>query len=491
MKLLNKIKLGNNKIAGKEVATKKIFNKKIISIICVVLVVVVGGGIFYKVKLSKPKTTQTKVKYTTLEKTKIETTISSSGAIKSGQGTNIYSNLEYNVSSINVKVGDEVKKGDVLATIDTSDLEEQIAEGQQTLDANNAKNAASLAQAQKNYDNAKYLYDNNLNTDIVNAETNLNKAKLTLDSDTKVYEYDKTMLQNGNVSQHDVDTAKDTVTNDQKAVDQDQVALDAAKVNAEKEIENDKAALDSAQAASNDKTSELALEDKKKKLQDAQVVATVDGTITNVNCTVGVEAAGALFVIQDLSNLIVDADVDETDINQIAVGQKAELSTDASGSEVIDGTVTIAEPVSTSASESTSYSNSSSSSSSSKSSSSSSSSSSSDSTSSDVTFKVEVQLSGQSGKVKVGMNSTVKIITNEQDDVYSVPYGAVVTKNGESSVYVAVKQGNQYVVKEIPVTKGLESDTNVAIDGADLTDGMIILSEPANYTVGSTVIISK
>ncbi len=490
MKLLNKIKLGNNKkIANKEVTTKKFFNKKIISIICIVLVVVVGGGIFYKLKLSKPKTTQAKVKYTTLEKTKIETTISSSGAIKSGQGTNIYSNLEYNVASINVKVGDTVKKGDVLATIDTSELEEQIAEGQQTLDANKAKTAASLAQAQKNYDNAKYLYDNNLNTDIVSAQTNLNKAKLTLDNDTKVYEYDKVMLQNGNMSQHDVDTAGTTVDNDQKAYNQAQVAVEAAQASAEKEIENDKTALDSAQAAANDQTSELALEDKKKKLQDAQVVATVDGTITNVNCEVGVQAAGALFVIQDLSNLIVDADVDETDINQIAVGQKAELSTDASGSEVIQGAVTIAEPVSTAASQSTSYSNSSSGSSSS--SSKSSSSSSSDSTSSDVTFKVEIQLSGQSDKVKVGMNSTIKIVTNEKDDVYSVPYGAVLTQKGQNFVYAAVKQGSQYVVKEIPVTKGLESDTNVAIDGADLTDGMIILSEPASYTVGSTVIINK
>jgi multidrug efflux pump subunit AcrA (membrane-fusion protein) len=465
---------------------RKIFtNKKVISGICILLVIAVGAGI-YKAKFSKPKTAQTKVKYTTLEKTKVQTTISSSGAIKSGQGTNIYSNLSYNVASINVKVGDTVKKGDVLATIDTTTLEETIAEEEQTIAANNVKNQASLAQAQKNYDNAKYLYDNNLNTDIVNAETALNKAKLTLDSDTKVYEYDKTMLKNGNMSQHDVDTANDTVTNDQKAVDQDQVALEAASANAEKDIENDKAALDSAQAAANDKTAELTLESNKEKLNDAKVVATVDGTITNVNCTVGVQATGALFVIQDLSNLIVDADVDETDINQIKVGQKAEISTDASGSEVIDGTVTIAEPVSVAASQSTDYSSSGSSSSKS----SSSSSSSSDSTSSDVTFKVEIQLSGQSDKVKVGMNSTVKIITSEKDNVYSVPYGAVVTQKGQSSVYAAVKQGNQYVVKEIPVTKGLESDTNVEIDGADLTDGMIILDEPANYTAGSAVVIS-
>lgn len=473
-------------IASKGIVTKKFFNKKIIGLIAAVLVIAVGFGV-YKYKLSKPKTAQSKAKYTTLAKTDVKTTINSSGAIKSGNSTNIYSNLEYNVATINVAVGDKVKKGDVLATIDTSTLEEQIAEAEQTLAANKAKDQATLAQSQKNYDNAKYLYDNNLNTSIVNAETTLNKDKLAADNYKKVYEYKNAMLQNGSAAQHDVDTALTDYQNAQKACEQDEVSLEAAKLTAQKEIENDKAALDSAQAAVNDKTAELALEDKQKKLKDAQVVSTVDGTVTNVNCTVGVEAAGALFVVQDLNDMIINATVDETDINNIAVGQNAEVTTDASGSEVIKGTVTTAEPVSTAASTSTTYSNSSSSSKSGSSSSGSSSSSSSDSTSSDVTFKVVVQLSGQSDKVKVGMNSVVKIITNEADNVYSVPYGAVVTKNRKSSVYAAVKEGNQYVVKEIPVNKGLESDTNVAIDGEGLTDGMIILSEPANYTVGSTV----
>lgn len=465
-------------IANKGIVTKKFFNKKVVSLIAAVLVIAVGFGI-YKYKFSKPKVTQTKVKYTTLAKTNIETTISGSGAIKSGDSTNIYSNLEYNVATINVAVGDVVKKGDVIATIDTTELEEEIAEAEQTLNANKVKNQSSLAQAQKNYDNAKYLYDNNLNTSIVNAETTLNKDKLTLEDNRKILEYDKVMLQNGSLSQHDVDSAQMNYDNAQKAVAQDEVTLEAAKVTAQKEIENYKAALDSAQATANDKTSELALQNKKKKLQDAQVLATVDGTITNVNCEVGVKAEGALFVIQDLSNLIVDADFDETDINQIAVGQRAEVTTDASGNEIIQATVTTAEPVSTAASESVDYS------------SDSSSSSSSNSTSSDVTFTVEVQLTGQSDKVKIGMNSTINIITNEAEGVYSVPYGAVITKDGQSSVYAAAKQGNEYIVKEISVTKGLESDTNVAVDGPDLTDGMIILTEPSNYTVGSTVVINK
>lgn len=484
MKLFGKIKVGNNEITNKGIISKKLLNKKVIIGLCVVLVVGAGFGI-YKFKFSKPKVTQSDVKYTTLKKTNIQTTINSSGAIKSGDSTNIYSNLEYNVASINVAVGDVVKKGDVLATIDTSTLQEQISEAEQTLTANQTKNALALASAKQKYDNLEYLYDNNLNTDIINAEKTVDSNKLDLEDKTKTYEYDKTMLANGAMSQDAVNKAQIAADNAQSAYDKSTVALEAAKINAKQALDEAKTAYDNAQAAVNDKTSELALEDKKKKLQDAQVVATVDGTVTNVNAVVGIQASGALFVIQDLNNLIVNGTVDETDVNNIKVGQKAEVTTDASGSEVIEAQVASVEPVSSTASANTS------STSTSNGKTSTSTSSASNSTSSDVLFNVKIQLTGHNDKVKVGMNSVVKIITNEKDDIYSVPYAAVLTKNGKSNVYAAVKENDKYVVKEISVTKGLESDTNVAVDGADLTDGMIILNEPSKYTVGSTVEIKK
>lgn len=484
MKLLSKKTTDNDKISSKGIITKKFLNKKVIIAICAFLIVALGFGI-YKFKFSKPKVTQSNVKYTAIKKTNIQTTISSSGAIKSGDSTNIYSNLEYNVASINVAVGDVVKKGDVLATIDTTTLQEQIAEAEQTYNANQTKNNLSLASAKQKYENAQYLYDNNLNTEIINAEKAVDSAKLDLEDKTKTYEYDKTMLANGAMSQDAVNKAKIAVDNAKGTYDKSTVALEAAKVTVKQNLAEAKTSYDNAQAVVNDKTSQLSLEDKKKKLQDAQVVATVDGTVTNVNAVVGIQASGALFVIQNLDNLIVNATVDETDVAKVKAGQKAQVTTDASGSDVIEAQVVSVEPVSSTASASTSTTSTSSGKTST------STSSTSNSTSSDVSFTVKIQLTGHNDKVKVGMNSVVKIITNEKDDVYSVPYGAVVTKDGKSSVYSAVKEGDKYIVREITVTKGLESDTNVAIEGADLSDGMIILSEPAKYTVGSAVEIKK
>lgn len=482
MKLSFKKNLENKDIISKESFKNKFLNKKVISVICILLVIAIGFTI-YKTKTAKTTNTQNTVKYTTLKKTNISTTINSSGAIKSGDSTNIYSNLEYNVASINVEVGDVVKKGDVLATIDTTTLQEQIAEAEQTLASNETKNNISLSNAKQKYENLKYLYDNNLNSDIINAENALDSAKLDLEKKTKAYDYNKVMFDNGEISQQDLNDKKIEFETAKNTYDKATVSLEATKINAKQALSEAKNSYDSAQAAVDDKSNRLAFEDKKKKLQDAQVIATVDGTVTNVNAVVGVQASGALFVIQDLGNLIVNASVDETDIGKIKVDQKARITTDASGNEIIEGQVINVEPVSSTQSAS----NSSTSSSTGKTTTSTTS----NSTSSDVSFTVKVQLKGQSDKVKVGMNSVINIITNEKENVYSVPYGAILNNNKQSVVYAAEKSGDKYVVKEVPVTKGIESDTYAEIDGSDLSDGMIILSEPSNYKVGDTVTIQQ
>jgi multidrug resistance efflux pump len=319
-----------------------------------------------------------------------------------------------------------------------------------------------------------------LNEDIINAEKTLDSAKINLEQESRTYEYDKVMLQNGEMSQNDVNEQEVIYEAAKSTYDKATVALESAKVTASQGLAEAKNTYDTAQATADDTSTRLALEDKKSNLQDAQVIATVDGTVTNVNAVVGTEASGALFVIQDLNNLIVNASVDETDVANVEVGQRVEITTDASGADIVEAEVLSVEPVSSAASESTS----------STSSSGTTTTTTTDSTSSDVSFTVKVQLTGENDKVKVGMNAVVNIITTEKSDVYSVPYAAVVTKDGISNVYAAVKKDKEYVVKEIPVTKGIESATNAEIEGADLTDGMIILSDSTGYSDGSIVVIS-
>ena len=415
--------------------------------------------------------------------------VSSSGAIKSGTSTSIYSNLnDYNVQQINVEVGDEVKKGDVLAIIDTSTLEDDIEKQELSVSANEKKAQIALEQAKDTYENSVYLYENNLNTTLVNAQAAVDQNKLSLDNKKSIYEYKQMMLDNGEESSQNVNLAKIDYENAQSDYDKSQIALSAAKVSVEQEIEKNKKSYESAQAAVDDTSSRLALEKQKEKLKDKEVVATVDGIVTAVNASVGSKCEDSLFVIQDLNDLIVKVSVDETEIANVAVGQKVQVTTDAS-TEILEGEVVTVDPISSAAASETSTSSSSSSSSKS----SGTSSTSSNSTSSDVTFTVKVQITSEDidKAVKVGMNAVVNIIIGESDDVFAVPYESIIDNHGQKSIYEAEEQNGQYVVKEISVTTGLESDMNTEIEGEDLKEGMIVLNDPSNYHVGSVVDINN
>lgn len=481
MKLkLKKENIDSKGIVETNAIKKKFFNKKVMAIISILLV---GTVVFtgFKLKSSKPTTGQeTKVKYTTLSKTNISKGISSSGAVKSGTSTTVYSNFnDYNVQAVNVEVGDSVKAGDVLAVIDTSSLEDEIKKLELSVTANEKKTALALEEAKKEYENQVYLYNNNLNTTIVNAEAEVNSSKLELDNKQRIYEYNKQLLQNDAVSQQTVNEAENDYENAKTSYEKALVALDAAKVTVEQNIAKAKSSYESAQAAADDTSDRLSLENKKDELKNKEVIAPVDGTITAVNATVGSVSESAMFVIQDLNDLIVNVDVDETEIADVAVGQKVEVTSDATGDVVMEGEVVKVDPISSTSSTS------------STSSGGTSSTSSSNSTSSDVTFTAKVQIKQPDEHLKVGMNAVVNIITDEVSDVYAVPYEAIIDKGAEKFVYAAVEKNGQYVVTSIPVTTGMESDVYVEIEGDDLSDGMIILNDPSSFEVGSIVDIKK
>lgn len=460
------------------------FNKKTIIAVIAMLAIGAAGVTAYKIKSGKnSRIENTGVQYTMLSKTSVLNTVSSSGAIKSGSSTNVYSNFSdsYTLQEVNVEVGDQVKKGDILAVIDTSDFEDEISQLESQVEASKKKAKLTLDQKQKAYEDAVYLYENGSDTGIVNAQASLDSAKLSLDNKQKIYEYYKMLNENGEASAQELREKEIDYENAKTDYNKAQVSLEASKVSAEQSVRNAKSDYESALANYNDDSSEKQLEAKKAKLADREVVAPCDGTITSVNVAVGDKCgSGAFFVIQDLQDLIVNVDVDETEIADVKTGQKVQITTDASGSDVLEGEVISVDPISSSVA--------SDSSSSSSGSGGSSASNSSNSTSSDVTFTVKVQIKGQNELVKVGMNAVVNIITDEADDVYAVPYEAVKRLQGKSIIYEAEKQSdNKYVVKSVSVETGLESDVYMEISGAGLKDGMFVLNDASKYNEGDIV----
>ena len=90
----------------------------------------------------------------------------------------------------------------------------------------------------------------------------------------------------------------------------------------------------------NDQSQKTSLENKKKDLERAVIKALIDGMISVNNASVGNVAQGDLFQIKDVEDTTITVNVKEVDIEKIKVGQKAEIKTDSTGSNIIAGEVT-------------------------------------------------------------------------------------------------------------------------------------------------------
>jgi len=94
-----------------------------------------------------------------LHKSDLTQSISVSGVVETAQTTNIYSTLNYPVKELLVEVGDMVAAGDIIAVLDTENLENDII------------------QAEINYSGAKY----SLSTSVANAKNSLASTQITLE----------------------------------------------------------------------------------------------------------------------------------------------------------------------------------------------------------------------------------------------------------------------------------------------------------------------
>lgn len=100
--------------------------KKIIILVILVVAVVLGFNYF-----GKPK--QTPLQFATVKKQDIKATVSASGTLNGKNTANLRFKVPGKLSYINVKTGDKVFAGQVLAGLDTQDLSIALQQAQNTL----------------------------------------------------------------------------------------------------------------------------------------------------------------------------------------------------------------------------------------------------------------------------------------------------------------------------------------------------------------------
>ena len=186
------------------------------------------------------------------------------------------------------------------------------------------------------------------------------------------------------------------------------------------------------------KSAQLDLDTAKQALAQTKLTAPYTGTVTSIMVNEG-ELAGAgtpLASIADLTTLEIDADVDEIDVANVAVGQSVEIRLDAFPGETLSGKLVRLFPAATAQRGSTVY-----------------------------TAIVDFDAKGL--KVRPGMGGSLKIQTIERKNALLVPNRALKSVGTRKAVHVVAPGAPRDVIVETGVTDGNETEIISGVNEGD------------------------
>jgi multidrug efflux pump subunit AcrA (membrane-fusion protein) len=162
--------------------------RKLKVIIPIILALIIAIIIVVIIAASNTAETSLSVGTEALSKQNLQNYISVSGTIESANSEQIYSKLQLPVDTLNVSVGDVVKKGDILATLDSDDIRENITKMEEQIAQTDTNSTNQITDAEKNYNNALKDYNDGVNAQVLSAKRMLDNAETALDRTKTAYE---------------------------------------------------------------------------------------------------------------------------------------------------------------------------------------------------------------------------------------------------------------------------------------------------------------
>ena len=353
--------------------------KKILLIVLGVLVVA-GLVSFYVVK---QQSGYTKVLTAKLVKQDLATIVSGTGQIRPKTFVNVGATSFGRITHLYVKEGDHVKRGQVIATVESVQPEANV-EAQKAQIESAKTDVISYVAAEKT------------------AEANLAHAKADLEQKRLDWDRAQGLYKAGIMAKQDFDAKQAAFATDQASVAQ-----------AEAQLAQSVAQTNSARGKVNNATATLRFNEDA--LSKTVSVAPFDGLVTNLpvregeTVVVGIQNAegSTLMTIADMAVVTAEVKVDETDIVNVRIGQPADVTIDAIPGKVYKGHVTLVgdQALLRSSGVATSQSTS--------------------GTEEAKDFKVVVTLDQPSDELRPGLSTTAKITTAQKSGVISLPIQAL------------------------------------------------------------------
>lgn len=369
-------------------------NKKIL--IGVGIVVILGAIVFANLKFKQQ--TGTTVNVESIQKRDLQAIVSASGKIQPQRLVNISADTMGRVTNLAIEEGQRVTKGQFLLQIDPRNLSSAVSQTE-----------ASLAAARSTMEQLRVQADS---------------SKASLKQAQDAYARQQQLWKAGLTTKEALDSAENTLRVQQAQAN-----------SADKQIETQRMRMNQEQAS---------LENAKYNLSKVRIESPINGIVTRRNIEEGEtvvigtmnNAGTVLLTVADMSDIEAQVEVDETDIPNVTIGQKAKITIDARPGQSFAGHVveignSPIQATGTAASQATN-------------------------------FLVKVKVDDQIPDVRPGFTCTAEITTATRQQVISIPIQATTVRE-----MVVDKSGT--IVRDDPkATKGRPSS---AVQAQELKPG--------------------
>ena len=422
------------------------------------------------------------IKYRDLEKN-----VSMTGSVSGSDKVTVKGETDLKVKKLSVKVGDKVKKGDVLCEFDSSELKKQVealktkaqedskkahaANEKKLSDAKKAKED-NVKKAQENIDNAKSKRDqaytdyNNMvdeyNALIGEADHAYDEmvAATGSDAEAKKANWESILERAGNIDR-EADELHAKLADYDNAIPAAKTAYDEAVKKADAEIKKAQDALDAEKNAAPNADLEKQLKELQDKIDRCVVKSPKDGVVTQVNAASGkVPSSADIFTVSNASQFLITGKVSESDAIKLSEDMSAKIQTASTGDKVISGKVKrLYKKASSDAQEA------------------------------EEGSTVEIGIDDSDSQLVIGEKATVNIVLDKCENVLSVPYDAVISGDGGGYyVFVASKNSKgDYIISKRKIEKGFDGDDYLEVTSDTLHENDLVLTNPRGISDGDSM----
>jgi HlyD family secretion protein len=298
----------------------------------------------------------------------LKQTVTASGEVRPIRYIRLTSEVAGRIEEIYVQAGDMVTKGKPLVRLDPTQLqagqEAQWAATQASInDVQNARNAVNSAQQSLVVAEASVAA---ARQQVVAFQTSVERAQVELNTAQRELKRHTDLIEAGVSSRFEYDAARDRFETARIALETARANLEAQKIAVKEATERanqQKIAVKEAQTSI--KSSEMRasqqaamLRGQQSQRSKATQLSPLTGVVADIPTRVGEFAVASLsstplMTIADMSTINVEVNVDETEINNVKVGQEAKIKVDALGDKEIKAVVTQKNPLAVSKSDTT------------------------------------------------------------------------------------------------------------------------------------------